>query len=315
MRRVAAQLQRFSYLVPPLLSLLFLSGSIWVIYQEFRHYSFQAILHRLSTISDRSLLSAIGLTILNYVIVTGYDRLAIRYVQRSLAWYKPAFIATISTAIGNTIGLSLLSSSAIRYRYYSAWGLSAIEIGRVIAFCNLSFWLGLFAVAGVVFIVEPIAIPALLHLPFRSVHPLGFLFLSIIIAYLLWNTLSQRAFRLGNWIFPHLPMNLAFKQILIAALDWIIAAAILYVLLPSPISVSYYSFFGIYLLAQIAGVVSHVPGGLGVFETVMLLLLAPPISSADLLGALLTYRMLYYFLPLIGAVLLLGFYELRQRKP
>lgn len=91
-----------------------------------------------------------------------------------------------------------------------------------------------------------------------------------------------------------------------------LAAAAFYVLLPASASVSRSSFFGAYLLAQIAGVVSNVPGGLGVFETVMLLLLSSFISSATILGALLVYRGIYYFLPLIVAALLLGTYELRR---
>nr|WP_217523130.1 lysylphosphatidylglycerol synthase domain-containing protein [Pleurocapsa sp. PCC 7327] len=83
--------------------------------------------------------------------------------------------------------------------------------------------------------------------------------------------------------------------------------------MPTATPLSYPEFFGIYLLAQIAGIISNVPGGLGVFETVMLLLLSPPVSSASLLGALLAYRGIYYFLPLSSAILILGLDELHQR--
>jgi hypothetical protein len=86
-------------------------------------------------------------------------------------------VAVISYAISNSVGFALLSGSAIRYRFYTAWGLTAWQIGQIIAFCNLSFGLGLFAVGGLVFAVEPLSVPGILHLPFATVHPLGVMFL------------------------------------------------------------------------------------------------------------------------------------------
>jgi uncharacterized protein (TIRG00374 family) len=93
-----------------------------------------------------------------------------------------------------------------------------------------------------------------------------------------------------------------------------LAAAVLYVLLPTHPDLSYFIFFGSYLLAQIAGIISNVPGGLGVFETVLILLISPPIPSDQLLGALLVYRAVYYFLPLLVGVLLLALYETKTLK-
>ncbi|MGB5771383.1 MAG: hypothetical protein WBM32_16175, partial [Crocosphaera sp.] len=207
----------------------------------------------------------------------------------------------------------VLSSSAIRYRFYSGWGLSALAIAQLAAFCNLTFWLGLFTVGGIIFLAEPLAIPTLLHLPFASVQPLGAIFLLVIFVYILATVLGRQPLKIGRWTLAYLPVKLALAQIIVASLDWSLAAAVFYVLISSLTSLSYPAFFGIYLLAQIAGVISNVPGGLGVFETVMLLLLSPSIASSKLLGALLIYRAIYYFLPLCVALLLLGGYELSQR--
>jgi hypothetical protein len=102
-------------------------------------------------------------------------------------------------------------------------------------------------------------------------------------------------------------------QVVTAALDWLIAGGVLYALLPTSAHISFPGFFGIYILGQLAGVISNVPGGLGVFETVLLLSFSPQIPSATLLGVLLAYRGVYYFLPLIMAVVLFGIYEFRQR--
>lgn len=305
-------LRRLTQLIPTLLGAVLFGVSIWVITQELRAHGVQKILNSLAAISPNYVKLAIVLTVLNYITLTGYDALAVRYIQHSLPYRKAALVAVISYAISNSIGFALLSGSAIRYRFYSRWGLSTAEITQIIAFANFSFFLGLFAVGGVMFILEPIAIPNLLRLPFKSVHPIGILFLSATILYLLWSAFSRQPLRIKQWSLPYLPLQLSLIQLVITALDWVSAAAVLYLLLPN-IPFSYPSFFGIYLLAQLAGIVSNVPGGLGVFETVMLLLLSPPVSSATLFSALLAYRGVYYFFPLVIALGLFAVCEIRLR--
>jgi glycosyltransferase 2 family protein len=108
-------------------------------------------------------------------------------------------------------------------------------------------------------------------------------------------------------------MPLALAQVSIAAADWMLAAAVFYALLPASVPLSYPAFCSIYLLGQIAGVISNVPGGLGVFETVMLLLLSPLVPSAKVFGVVIAYRGIYYLAPLCVAVVLLGLCELKQR--
>ena len=305
--------QRLSRIVPVLLSILLFGFSIWAIASELRRYSFNDVLSSLNAIPNQYLLGAIALTAINYLLLTGYDTLAVRYIRQPLSYKRTSLVAIISYGISNSVGFALLSGSAIRYKFYSAWGFSAAKIAQIITFCNLSFWLGLFAIGGIVFAFTPLAIPKQLNLPFLSVRPVGFIFLVIIVAYLLWTGLSQKPFKIRNWVFPHLPLKLSLAQIVLTSLDWILAASVLYILLPVPKHFSFFGFFGIYLLAQIAGILSNVPGGLGVFETVLILLLSPPIPSNQLLGALLAYRGIYYFLPLAVSILMLGWHELRQR--
>jgi uncharacterized membrane protein YbhN (UPF0104 family) len=307
-------LKHLKQILPSLLTLLIFCLCLWAIYQELHKYKLAAIFNSITAIPPEQIAIAIALTCLNYVMFTGYDTLATIYIRHPLPYAKTSLAAVTSYAISNSVGLALLSGSAIRYRLYSAWGLSTIEITNIIAFCNLSFWLGLFAVGGVTFILAPVEVPTILHLPFNTVHPLGVIFLLIIVAYLLLTIVTRNPFKIGSWIIPQLPLKLALIQIAVTSLDWGLAAAIFYVLLPEGSSLSYPGFFGIYLLAQIAGILSNVPGGLGVFETIMLLLLSPTIPSVKLLGTLLAYRGIYYFLPLIIAAFLLGLYEIYRRK-
>jgi phosphatidylglycerol lysyltransferase len=307
-------LKQFSKVMPVLLSLGLFALSIWAIRNELRQHSLQDIVNGIAAIPVRALGLAVLLTVVNYGFLTGYDTLATRFVRHPLAYRKTALVAVISYAISNSVGFALLSGSAIRYRFYTAWGLTAGQIGQIIAFCNLSFWIGLFSVGGLVFAVEPLSVPGILHLPFATVHPLGIMFLGIMAAYLILSSFSRRSLKIRGWVLPHLPLNLSLAQITVTSCDWALAAAVLYVLLPAHPDLNYFIFFGSYLLAQIAGVISNVPGGLGVFETVLLLLISPPIASDQLLGALLVYRVVYYFLPLLVGAGLLGFYELRQRN-
>ncbi|MCC0178841.1 DUF2156 domain-containing protein [Waterburya agarophytonicola K14] len=311
---VASWFKRLSKIAPILLTLALFTLSLWAILQELRKYSLQDVFSSLNVIPNQYLLLAIALTAINYLLLTGYDTLAVRYVSQPLSYKRTSLVAIISYGISNSVGFALLSGSAIRYKFYSTWGFSAAKIAQIITFCNLSFWLGLFAVGGAVFAFTPLAIPKQLNLPFSSVRPVGFIFLTVILAYLLWTGLSQKPFKIRNWVVPHLPFKLSLAQIILISFDWMFAAGVLYVLLPVPKHFSFFSFFGIYLLAQIAGILSNVPGGLGVFETVLILLLSSSIASNQLFGMLIAYRAIYYFMPLIISILMLGWYELRQRR-
>lgn len=297
-------------LIPVLLAVVLLSLSIWAIQQQLQKYPLEDVIHSIAAISGHSIGLAIVLTALNYLMFTSYDTLAVRFARHPIPYYKTAFAAVISYGISNTIGFALLSDSAIRYRLYSRWSFSAKEVAQIVAFCHLSFWLGLFTIGGITFLTTPLAIPSLLNLPFHSAYVVGGGFLAIVVAYLIWNWMGNRSLRIGKWALPHVPFRLALLQIAFTCLNWMLAVGVLYVLLPATASLSYFSFFSIYLLAQLTSILSSIPGGLGVFESVLLLLLSPQINSAALLGALLAYRGIHYFLPLIMSLFLFGLYEL-----
>ncbi|WP_392533853.1 lysylphosphatidylglycerol synthase domain-containing protein [Nostoc sp. C117] len=296
-----------------LFGLLLLLLSLWAIANELHEYNYRDILDSLAAIPKSRLSWAIWLTALGYLVMVGYDIFGFNYINRSLAWNKIAFTNFISSAFSNTIGFALLTGSAIRYRFYTNWGVSKLAIAQVIAFANFTFWLGMFAVAGLIFAINPLTIPTQLHLPFVTVRPIGVIFLLLIVMYLLGSIFIKQPLiiRHQEFRFPSLAISLA--QIAISSFDWILAAAVLYAVLPSNIPFSYVDFLAIYLLAMFAGVVSNIPGGLGVFETVILLFLSHKISAAAVLGALLAYRGVYYFLPLLLAAGMLGIYEIKFR--
>jgi uncharacterized membrane protein YbhN (UPF0104 family) len=115
------------------------SLSVWAIAQELRQYSPAAVWHSLTQLPSDRLLGAIALTCLNYLVMTGYETLALRYIDRTLPYSKTALVAIATYGVSNSVGLALLSGSAIRYRFYRAWGISVLDIAKISAFCNFSF--------------------------------------------------------------------------------------------------------------------------------------------------------------------------------
>ncbi|HIK31032.1 MAG TPA: UPF0104 family protein [Oscillatoriales cyanobacterium M59_W2019_021] len=304
-----------SHLGAFLFSIFLLGAALWALYHELKAYKLQDILESLNALPKVSLLWGIGLTALGYWIVTAYDWLALQYIRHPLPYPQTAFAAFISFALANTLGFVLLTSSAIRYRLYLAWGLSGFEIAQVIAFGNLSFWLGMLSIGGILFAIEPLEIPDFLKLPINSLQPLGGIFIAITLGYLILSFWSHdKEFKLKRWSFRLPSGKLSILQILVSILDWGVASGILYLLLPQTEGLSFPFFFAIYLLAQLAGILSHVPGGLGVFETAIVLLLSPTIHADRTLAALLAYRAIYYFLPFGVAALMLSFQQWKNRR-
>lgn len=208
----------------------------------------------------------------------------------------------------------MIAGASIRYRLYSGWGLSTFDITRVVTFCTLTFWLGFFTLGGLVFLLEPMPIPKAIHLPFGSARPLGILLLLVVGGYFAGSVFRKQPIKIREWEFFPPSIRLFFPQILVAIFDWALAGSVLFVLMPPASSLSFPEFIAIYMIAQLAGLISQVPGGLGVFETIVLVLMSPHLPASDILGALIAYRGVYYLFPLGFAAVLLGTEEFLRKK-
>lgn len=291
---------------------LFLVALI-VLYHELRVYHLKDILENLKGIGSYQIHLAAAFTIISYLIMILYDVLALRYVKHPLPYSKIGFASFIGYAFANNLGLAMISGGSVRYRLYSLWGLSLIDITRIIAFCTVTLWLGFFTLAGIVFLVEPQILPAQLLLPFHSVYPLGVIFLLIVAAYIFSVLIIKRPLRIRELEFPAPSFRMLVIQIVTASLDWAFAGAVIYILFPAITGFSFFKFLSVFLVAQVAGIASQVPGGLGVFETVVILLVPSDIPRHQVMGALIVFRGIYYILPLLAATFLLGMQELLQR--
>jgi phosphatidylglycerol lysyltransferase len=300
--------------IGPLVGLTLFVVALWVLRGELRHYSYHQVLQEFRTLPAGQVALALLLTVVSYLLLTGYDTLGLRYSRHRLPYRRTALASFVGYAFSNTVGYSLISGGSVRLRLYSGWGLSTLAITNVIAFCGITFWLGFLATAGAVFVAEPLALPPSLHLPLSSARPVGIFFLLIVAGFAAVVLKRRQPLRVRDVEFPMPGPRLLAAQLVVGCLDWTAVGGVLYLLLPAGSGLSFASFLGVFLLAQIIGVVSQVPGGLGVFETVMLLLLTPAVPAAAVLGSLLAFRIVYYVLPLAAAAVLLGVHELLQRR-
>ncbi len=298
----------------PVFVLIMLIAALWMLHLELQEYSLQEFRDGLMAIPAWNLALAVLLTLLNYAILICYDWLGIWYIRHPMRFGRVALASFLGYSVGNNFGL-LFGGSTIRYRLYSTWGLSAAEIVKLLFILAITFWIGLFALSGVVFLIDPLPIPVEFRLPVTSTRPLGVLLTALAIGYLIASAVGK-PIRLGRREFHPPPFGLSLAQFLVAAIDLLVAAAIVYVLLPASIQISYFHFVGIFLLAQVAVFVTQVPGGLGVLEMSLITLLAPAADAKpDLFASLMAYRLIFYLTPMAIGIGLLGAHEvIAQRK-
>ncbi|GBE11840.1 phosphatidylglycerol lysyltransferase [bacterium BMS3Bbin14] len=293
-------------ILPFFVGLVLFGGALFVLHRELAHYHLADIRRSLAAIPQQRITFAFLLTVASYLVMSGYDILALGIINHPLPYRKVTPASFIGYAFSNNLGLSMLAGASVRYTLYAAWGLRPGEIGKVVVFCTLTLWLGFLSLGGILFLTAPPAIPAGLHLPLASLRLAGLIFLLVVASYLLLCVVRRKPLILfGRTIGLPRPAYLA-PQIVIAVLDWTLAGSVLYVLLPTSPSLTFGNFLGIFLLAQLAGLISQVPGGVGIFETTALLLLQPYFPAPAVLGSLVLYRGMYYLLPLLLAATLLG---------
>ncbi|UYY78265.1 bifunctional lysylphosphatidylglycerol flippase/synthetase MprF [Sphingomonas sp. R1] len=279
---------------------------------EVRLRDVRGALHR---IDGARLALAIGLTSASYLALTFYDWFAVRAIGQRLPWRTTALAAFTSYAISQNLGLSLLTGGTARLRAYGAAGLEFADVARVTLLASGTFWAGVFAVTAAALLAAPA--PLVLFgqtLPLWLLHGTG---IALAVAFALLFAARLRGLatlRVGSATLPLPPPPLMAAQIGVAALDLACASGALFVLVPHADPAMLGGFFLAYALAIVIALVTHVPGGIGVFEAVMLALV--PIGRSDLFAALLLYRLIYYLLPLLAAgVLLVGIEGRRLRRP
>lgn len=282
-----------------------LAAAAWALDRALAEHSYRELAAQVRAVPTVRLALAAVLAALVYLTMTGYDALALRYVGRRLPFRRTAFVSFTSYALSGTIGVALLTGGSIRLGLYSAAGLEPAEIAGVIAFGAATLWLGLLALAGVVFVAWPVSLPAVLGLPVGTTLLPGIAALAVVAAYLAWSV-RGRPLRVGAWTLRPVGWRLALGQLALSVVDWVLSVGVLAALLGAPAAVPLPRVAATYLAAQAAGLASHVPGGLGVFDSIVVLLLRPALAAPTVLGAVVLYRVLYHLVPALLALLLLA---------
>jgi uncharacterized membrane protein YbhN (UPF0104 family) len=293
-------------------SLVFI-GALAVLHRAIGRFDIHAVIQAARSYPGERLVSALLLAVCSYMALSGFDWLALRHIRRPLPIGWTVLISFVSHAVSHNAGFAVLTGGSVRLRMYSTFGLSMGEVGGVIAFAGLTFALGTMVLAGGAFVIEADKVAHLLHLPPTAVAGVGWAAVAVLAAYLSWTGVAGRPLALGVWRFATPSLSVSLGQIAVAGLDLALVAGALYLLLPLGGEVSYPAFIGLYVVATLAGIISHVPGGLGVFEGALILLLpeAPPDA---VLAALLVFRVFYNLAPLLLAALILAVFELLQRR-
>jgi phosphatidylglycerol lysyltransferase len=283
------------------------------LHAQLHAFRYRQVAAAVRALSARSLLLAGVLTLVAYAILPAYDALALCYVGRPLGWRRTAFTSLVAYGFSQTIGLAALASASIRYRFWTAWGLSAVEVAEGVAFTTVTLWLGVATVGGVACLVGSVPVTGLVPTSGAVLRSLGVGLLAVPVGYFVWNVRARREVSIGGWRFSAPGPRLAALQILTAAIDWLLASLVLYALL-APFGVGFGTLVQVFVFGQVLGLASHVPGGLGVFESVVLLTLRPIAPPEAVLPALIAYRAIYYLIPFAMAAVGLAVYELTKRR-
>ncbi|MCP3058704.1 lysylphosphatidylglycerol synthase domain-containing protein [Myxococcus sp. K38C18041901] len=300
-----------------LLPLGLLALAFMVLRHELRELHGEDVARGLASIPRERVALAVVCAACNYLALTLYDVLSLRHLGKRLPYRQVGFTSFVGYAFGHNIGMSFLTGGGVRYRLYSARGLTALDVAQVGTFNALTFWAGLLAVAGTALVVDAGqgAMSALSLSPWVA-RGLGLGLLAVLGVYFAACTWMRRVLRVPRL---HLEVSLptsrqALEQLGVSCMDWTLGAMVLWVLLPAGAGISPLTMVALFAVAQLLGIASQVPGGLGVFDSVILAALTPAMSASTVIGTLVVYRIVYYLLPFAVAALMLLGHELAEHR-
>lgn len=272
----------------------------------------QEIMVAMGAITPPQIVMSLLLTALSYVVLTGYDVLALRAIGKPQRYWRAALGSFSAYTFSHNLGFAPITGAAARWRAYRGTDLTPADIARLVVIAGVTFWLGIFVLLGFSLILFPGALRienATLDYPLQAA--IGGAILAVISLYLVACARQWGPIRIMGWTLPVPTLRQALAQFALAATDIAIASAALLVLLPAAAWHHYPDFLVAYVVAMVVALVTHAPGGLGVFEAVILVTL-PDVDKPALVSALILYRLIYYWLPLLVAALALAANEWRM---
>jgi len=291
-------------------SLIVIAVAAVVLYHILRDIDPDEVIDALEATDWRTLGFAALFVAGGYLTLTFYDLFALRTIGRFEVPYRVAALASFTSyAVGHNVGASVFSGGAVRYRIYSSWGLSVIEVTKICFVAGLTFWLGNATVLGLGVLYAPQPAADITQLPLWLNRVIALAILAVLGAYVSWVWAKPRTIGRDGWrvTLPGGPLTLV--QILLGILDLGFCSLAMYCLVPDEPHLGFIPVAVIFVTATLLGFASHAPGGLGVFDATMMVALWQ-FDKEDLLAGLLLFRLLYYIVPFVLSLLTLGTREL-----
>ena len=283
--------------------------SVWLLLRELRGLSLEKVGDSLAAIPMLHWALAAACTLVAYGALAGYDRVALLHLGRRINWLFITVCSFTTYALSHNIGASVVSGGVVRYRAYSTKGLSPAEIGLLIAFCSFTFILGTVTLIGLVLVFDSDIVKRFGDLlPITASRATGAFLLSLVALYILGSVMRFKPLLIGRFAIVYPSLHVTLSQLAVGVCELLGAAGIIYFALPDAGNPGYFIVLGIFLMSFSAALISHVPGGLGVFELVFVMGL-PDMADADVIAALLVFRLFYLILPFIMALVVVLLFE------
>lgn len=292
------------------LSISIIAIAAWVLYRKLHDINVAKVLNAMSTVDYSDVALAALFVAGGYFTLTFYDLFALRTIGKSHIPYRIAALSGFTSySVGHNVGATVFTGGAVRYRIYSHWGLTAMDVAKICFVAGTTFWLGNVTVLGVGIAWHPEAASSIDQAPVWFNRGLGVALLVGLVCYVTWVWRTPRVVGRDNWKvqLPNGPLTLL--QILIGIVDLGFCALAMYMLMPTTPYLDFVSIAVIFITATLLGFISHSPGGLGVFDAAMLIALAQ-YDKEELLAGLLIFRLLYYITPFTLSLVILGAREL-----
>jgi len=300
--------RRFLPYLGGIAALLLFAAALFVLHRHAQAYRPSEVRSALRTLQTWQPFAALGLAAASYWLLTLYDVLALRHVGRTLPYGGVALASCTAYAFSHAVGFGSIVGPSIRYRVYTPMGLSAGEVAETSGFVIVTFMTGLVAVFPVIGLLDPSSLETLGVSRVAGIA-VGVLGLVLMAGYIGLGWWMDRPIRLLGHPF-HLPRpRTAVAQVALSVADLSLVAAVLYACLPHASAVGYPHVLAVYVLAFVVGLISHVPGGLGVFDAIVLVGLSTHLAADQILAGLLVFRVVYQLVPLICAGAVFGAVE------
>ncbi|MDR2708691.1 MAG: phosphatidylglycerol lysyltransferase domain-containing protein [Elusimicrobiota bacterium] len=298
----------FKFILVPIGLLIFI-GALVLLREQVSSLSFDQIQEALSSISIWRILLAMCLALTYYLLLGGYDIIAYKYIDPKVPMSARDIFFTcfISNALGNNTGYSMLFGGSLRYRLYSIHNIPMLTVTKVLFFSSATIWLGLLTIGAVVFTFTPVSFSEISGHNISS-RIVGIIFLVVLCVYVFASLANIKSFSIFNKKISFPNIKIVAWQISLATLDWLVASFTLWALMPHA-DIPYFVLLKVFLISQLLGIISQVPGGMGVFEASIAILLPQAASNPEVIGGLLAYRAIFYFFPLSVALFMLFSYE------